>query len=896
MTYSDLTTAAGFESTGAIVFIKSNGDYYLIGGYASWTYGGGTVPRLVKFDGATFTDLTDQLIGFSGKTVLEAEWDPINEYWLIGAGGILSYTAGALNKYDGATFTDLIGAYATASGSASAGVFKSNGSYWLIATAKGPSNCLVKYDGTNFTMTSLVVGDYIISIANKGNDWLIGGCTGQLVKFDGTDFTDLEDYMIPFNPSNYADASPYGGGNFVQANDDYWLISSYKTIGESGTLYPVLVKWDGADTWTDYSSSIPYYASINLGMYKVLWDGTLWIFNLGAYVCTFSGSAFASYDILPYSPSRLCVTASSQFLSSYRQYLREDTLTDTFKRIPLDSISFEEDITKVPESYYVTLTSSSADVINISDNPINIFHTHTVSTSTKYENYITGDDREYHGTGSTWSMQTFTVSTAHTITSVKLKLYRVGSGGGTMTVSIRATSAGLPTGGDLCSGTINGGSLTTDTSGDWYEITFGEGTPLSTSQYAICVRSAGDSSNYPAWRVDTAGSYTGGTEGYSLNAGSSWTARSANDYMFEEWGTTTTYVYTKNIFESVELTASIDKVRVISKTLTDTFNIVGGFTLSVFKSISESLALTETVNKLTSRILSSAVALVSNISKSINKSITSVIELFEAFEWNTPGWYRKVLSDMVDLSDILRTLTEYHRTLNESTALDDTESKFTQRTLAESHILVDSLARIIAKVATETNLITETLSKSTQKVVDSAVSVLDTWFNQAKLTLTDSVSFIDTLGKAISKSVSNALSFAETLVKKATKTIASAFSLVATSTRSQVADERTSGISGLFIDDFTLQSNILTADSVGGHTDDYTQVTKTFRGQLSRAPGSEGPSSGKTTAYASHILYCAYMDVNERDRVIFGDRTFLVTGVKNPSNADEHLEIDLLEL
>jgi head-tail adaptor len=120
--------------------------------------------------------------------------------------------------------------------------------------------------------------------------------------------------------------------------------------------------------------------------------------------------------------------------------------------------------------------------------------------------------------------------------------------------------------------------------------------------------------------------------------------------------------------------------------------------------------------------------------------------------------------------------------------------------------------------------------------------------------------------------------------------------VVATSTRSQVADERTSGISGLFIDDFTLQSNIPSTDSVGGHVDDYTQVTKTFRGQLSRAPSGESLSSGKTTAYASHILYCAHMDITERDRVIFGDRTFLVTGVKNPSNADEHLEIDLLEI
>lgn len=158
--------------------------------------------------------------------------------------------------------------------------------------------------------------------------------------------------------------------------------------------------------------------------------------------------------------------------------------------------------------------------------------------ATLYEYYNTGDDGAYDEYGVYWSAQTFTPSTAHKITSVKLKLYRVGSPG-TITVGIRATSSGLPTGADLCSGTINGNTLTTDTAGAWYEITLGAGYDLSAStKYAIVVRALdGWSGNEPYWRYDsTSPTYAGGSFVYSENSGGSWSAVTGNDFMFEEWG------------------------------------------------------------------------------------------------------------------------------------------------------------------------------------------------------------------------------------------------------------------------------------------------------------------------------------------------------------------------
>ena len=140
--------------------------------------------------------------------------------------------------------------------------------------------------------------------------------------------------------------------------------------------------------------------------------------------------------------------------------------------------------------------------------------------------------------GQNWFSQTFTTSEAYYITSVRLQIYRVGDPG-TLTVSIRDTSAGVPTGGDRTSGTINANTITTSATGGWYEIEFSSQYPLqSDTQYAIVVRAvAGDSDNRVCWRfVSTGGTYANGTYVWSVNSGIGWTTNSAHDFMFSTWG------------------------------------------------------------------------------------------------------------------------------------------------------------------------------------------------------------------------------------------------------------------------------------------------------------------------------------------------------------------------
>jgi len=151
----------------------------------------------------------------------------------------------------------------------------------------------------------------------------------------------------------------------------------------------------------------------------------------------------------------------------------------------------------------------------------------------EYQN--TGDTTEVMIYGDTWAAQTFTPSLKHTIKKVRLKLAKVGNPTWTLTIGIRATSAGKPVGSDLCSGTLDSSTLTTTPT--WYDISLGAGTLLqANTQYAIVVRLAGgDINNYVAWRAGTGSPYPGGTYVASEDGGATWSIWATYDLMFEEY-------------------------------------------------------------------------------------------------------------------------------------------------------------------------------------------------------------------------------------------------------------------------------------------------------------------------------------------------------------------------
>jgi len=162
-----------------------------------------------------------------------------------------------------------------------------------------------------------------------------------------------------------------------------------------------------------------------------------------------------------------------------------------------------------------------------------------------YEYCNTSDDSGEGFELDYWEAQTFVPGATHIITSVKLKLYKgLGEEQGTVYIGIKATDeSDEPTGDDLCSGTIDGKTLTTNTNGEWYEISLGSGCLLSAdTKYAIVARhpeGSGEGANDVWWRYNMnilgGDLYPKGCWEGSLDGGESWTSYDG-DFMFEEYG------------------------------------------------------------------------------------------------------------------------------------------------------------------------------------------------------------------------------------------------------------------------------------------------------------------------------------------------------------------------
>jgi len=135
--------------------------------------------------------------------------------------------------------------------------------------------------------------------------------------------------------------------------------------------------------------------------------------------------------------------------------------------------------------------------------------------------------------GDVWQAQTFTTTHALNVTAVRIKAYRSNTPG-TVTVSIRATTAGVPSGADIASATFNGDAIVAADPGEWIELAF-SGCPLAAAtQYAIVVRApAGTLLNRLNLMYNPTDVYSGGSRAYSLTAGpdGSWTA-TTDDCLF----------------------------------------------------------------------------------------------------------------------------------------------------------------------------------------------------------------------------------------------------------------------------------------------------------------------------------------------------------------------------
>ncbi len=135
-----------------------------------------------------------------------------------------------------------------------------------------------------------------------------------------------------------------------------------------------------------------------------------------------------------------------------------------------------------------------------------------------------------------WEGQTFPAGADYDATSIKVKIYRVGSPGN-ITCDIYATSAGKPVDSAIGSGILNCNGITTDSGGEMVEFTLDSPTSLTASNlYAIVLHGGSGAPNRVSWRQDNGNGYGSGTRLYSSSSGAGWTVDSTRDHLFEVYG------------------------------------------------------------------------------------------------------------------------------------------------------------------------------------------------------------------------------------------------------------------------------------------------------------------------------------------------------------------------
>ena len=161
--------------------------------------------------------------------------------------------------------------------------------------------------------------------------------------------------------------------------------------------------------------------------------------------------------------------------------------------------------------------------------------------STKYEYNDTEILESYYIISGDYTAQTIKPSTAHVLTSVKFKGYRTGTIG-PITISLLATSNGVPTGGSLATGTYDGNLLPVSLNGvppggsAWFEVPMSSYTLQANTTYALSIFCAEyGPGNYLDIKATSSGDpYPNGSVFYSTD-GINWDEGGGNDILFEDW-------------------------------------------------------------------------------------------------------------------------------------------------------------------------------------------------------------------------------------------------------------------------------------------------------------------------------------------------------------------------
>lgn len=162
----------------------------------------------------------------------------------------------------------------------------------------------------------------------------------------------------------------------------------------------------------------------------------------------------------------------------------------------------------------------------------------SAGASFKQDHYMVGGDGSTETYSGYWRGQTFTANKTYLLTYLFAMFRRIGSPG-TITVRIRATVGGVPSGGDIASMTFDGNGLVAKPT-EFEKVKCVMDVPVQLTnglKYAIIPTGGTDGSNMICFELDgTSPTYAGGNRVSSQNSGGDWTQQEDDDHLFETWG------------------------------------------------------------------------------------------------------------------------------------------------------------------------------------------------------------------------------------------------------------------------------------------------------------------------------------------------------------------------
>lgn len=317
-----------------------------------------------------------------------------------------------------------------------------------------------------------------------------------------------------------------GWASFTHCEDDYFLQTkgvSYYLTTFSAEVAPVYVK-----SWQQITSG--WFRLGNSSSFGTPISGYVSFMNSSSFQTNKSGYfTLSNYSLFQTNSSGwFSLSNTSSFKTTSEGWFKFQSDKE-WSSISSGWFKFNgaRELLDVSTGYFTF--SNGASWIDVTQTPIK-----------QYENsYSVSAESSVFAAG--WRSQIFTVGTTganvnHIISQIALKMRKQGSPP-TITVSIRLVSARKPTGGDLCSGTIAGSSLTG--TADWYNISMSPSyTLLANTEYAIVVRCVGgDAANFVRLSINNPGTYSGGAFDTSTTSGSTWII-TAFDAGFLEYGFT----------------------------------------------------------------------------------------------------------------------------------------------------------------------------------------------------------------------------------------------------------------------------------------------------------------------------------------------------------------------